>query len=104
MEVKSNDHIQSREEEGRSRSSDRRDLFDVLENYLQSHDISLNVPFAEARLTVSSRNLPNNDELDLKLRFNDSDETDVVEGKGKKGNLFKKGAFLSNYPHIYTVI
>lgn len=42
---------------------------------------------ADAKVTISSRNL-NNDELSLNVKFTDDG---VVEGKGKKGNFFKKG-------------
>ena len=42
---------------------------------------------ADAKVTVSSRNL-NNDELSVNVKFAGEG---VVEGKGKKGNIFKKG-------------
>lgn len=42
---------------------------------------------ADAKVTVSSRNLAN-DELSLNVKFSGDG---VVEGKGKKGSLFKKG-------------
>lgn len=51
----------------------------------------MEVPVADAKVTISSRNL-NNDELNLKVKFADDDA--VVEGKGKKGNIFKKGVFI----------
>ncbi|XP_075144501.1 DUF1676 domain-containing protein Osi19 isoform X2 [Haematobia irritans] len=81
VEVKSNGY-QSPSVEGRSSGN----FFDVVESYLQGHDVTMDLPMAETKVTVSSRNLAN-DELNLNIKFSSDD---VFEGKGKKGGLFKK--------------
>ncbi|XP_013100093.2 uncharacterized protein LOC106082249 isoform X1 [Stomoxys calcitrans] len=82
VEVKSNGY-QSPASEARSTGN----FFDVVEKYLQGHDVTMDLPMADAKVTVSSRNLAN-DELNLNVKFAGDG---VVEGKGKKGGLFKKG-------------
>lgn len=52
---------------------------------------------ADAKVTVSSRNL-DNDELSLNVKFAGEG---VVEGKGKKGNFFKKGVL---HAKIYLAV
>ncbi|XP_037940803.1 uncharacterized protein LOC119685955 [Teleopsis dalmanni] len=84
VEVKSNGFKASTESKARS-SSDN--FFDAIENYIQGHDVTMDLPIADAKVTVSSRSL-DNDELSLNVKFANND---VVEGKGKKGNIFKKG-------------
>lgn len=56
---------------GRSQS----DILDNLNEYVSSHDVSMNLPVANARVTISSRNL-RNDELDLKVKFNQDGSAD----------------------------
>lgn len=89
VEVRANGYHSAAESNARSHGSG--DLFDAIENYIQGHDAVVDLPVAgaSAKVTVSSRNL-NNNELSLNLRFAD-DAADAVEGKGKKGSLFKKG-------------
>ncbi|XP_061394973.1 uncharacterized protein LOC133330553 [Musca vetustissima] len=67
--------------EGRSAGS----FFDSVESYLKGHDVTMDLPMADAKVTVSSRNLAD-DELSLKVKFNGDG---VVEGKGKKHRLRK---------------
>ncbi|XP_004536861.1 uncharacterized protein LOC101449483 isoform X1 [Ceratitis capitata] len=69
-------------------AEEERDLFDAVGDYLQGHDITMDLPLGDAKVTVSSRNLAN-DELSLNVKLAGDDG--VVEGKGKKGNFFKKG-------------
>ncbi|KAL9893185.1 DUF1676 domain-containing protein Osi19 isoform 1-T1 [Glossina fuscipes fuscipes] len=82
--VQSNGYSTSAE----SSRSEKNDFFDIVEQYLQGHDITMDLPLAEAKVTVSSRNLAQ-DELNFTVNF--AGDSDVVEGKGKKGNFFKKG-------------
>lgn len=59
---------------------------DVLENltgYLTRNDISIPVPVADAKLTISSRNLQN-DELDFKIKFNEATGVESRKSKLKK--------------------
>lgn len=58
----------------------------------------MDLPLGDAKVTVSSRNLAN-DELSLNVKLAGDDG--VVEGKGKKGNFFKKGVCL--YLHAFFV-
>lgn len=78
---------------GESSRSEKNDFFDIVEQYLQGHDITMDLPLAEAKVTVSSRNLAQ-DELNFTVNF--AGDSDVVEGKGKKGNFFKKGVLPSS--------
>ncbi|XP_023302152.1 uncharacterized protein LOC111684248 isoform X2 [Lucilia cuprina] len=82
VEVKSNGYQAPTSVEGRSSSGD---FFDAIENYIQGHDVTMDLPMADAKVTVSSRNL-NNDELSLNVKFAGEG---VVEGKGKKHRLRK---------------
>ncbi|XP_073820283.1 DUF1676 domain-containing protein Osi19 isoform X2 [Musca autumnalis] len=68
--------------EGRSSSNS---FVDAVENYLKGHDVTMDLPMADAKVTVSSRNLAD-DELSLKVKFSGDG---VVEGKGKKHRLRK---------------
>uniref|UniRef100_A0A1B0FLD1 Uncharacterized protein n=1 Tax=Glossina morsitans morsitans TaxID=37546 RepID=A0A1B0FLD1_GLOMM len=69
-----------------SSRSEKNDFFDIVEQYLQGHDITMDLPLAEAKVTVSSRNLAQ-DELNFTVNF--AGDSDVVEGKGKKKRLRK---------------
>lgn len=42
----------------------------TIEQYIASHDVIFNVPVADAKITVSPRNI-NEDELSLKIKFAD---------------------------------
>lgn len=69
VEVQSNGY--SNPNTGRSSG----DFLDSIENYIQGHDVSVQLPLVDAKLTMSPRNL-NNDELNLSVKF-----ADEVEGK-----------------------
>lgn len=56
--------------EGRS----ERDIFSKVEDYLQSHDVSVNIPAAGAKVTVS----PSEEEFNVKVNFASSGRS--VEG------------------------
>lgn len=51
---------------GRSAS----DVVDVLSQFIQRNDVSLKLPMADSKVTISSRNL-DNDEIDFKIKFAD---------------------------------
>ncbi|SPP80190.1 uncharacterized protein LOC117583076 isoform X2 [Drosophila guanche] len=87
LEVRSNGQKASPVHDARARASSSVDGFvDALENYIQGHDVSMNLPMADAKITVSARNLAN-DELSLSLQLN-GDEEDG-EARGKKHRLRK---------------
>ncbi|KAL5284827.1 Osi19 family protein [Megaselia abdita] len=54
------------------------DFLDSIQSYIQGHDVSVQLPLVDAKLTMSPRNL-DNDELNLSVKF-DKD----VEGKSRK--------------------
>lgn len=56
-----------RSEEGRSTS----DILDALSHYIQRNDVSMDLPVADTKVTISSRNLQN-DEIDFKVKFNNA--------------------------------
>lgn len=85
MDVHSNGQQVAPVSEARANSADG--FLDFVENYMRGHDVSLNLPGADAKITVSARNLAN-DELSLNLQLNDASD---IEARGKKGNIFKKG-------------
>ncbi|XP_023163732.1 uncharacterized protein LOC111594600 [Drosophila hydei] len=87
LEVRTNGQKVAPISEARASTSDG--FLDAIENYMSGHDVSLNLPLADAKITVSARNLAN-DELSLNLQLNNDDATDI-EARGKKGNIFKKG-------------
>ncbi|TMW47679.1 hypothetical protein DOY81_007247 [Sarcophaga bullata] len=84
VEVKSNGYQAPKAVES-GRTSSGIDFFDAIENYIQGHDVTMDLPMADAKVTVSSRNL-NNDELSVNVKFAGEG---VVEGKGKKHRLRK---------------
>lgn len=51
--------------EGRSTA----DILDALTHYIQRNDVSVDMPVGESKVTISSRNLQN-DEIDFKVKFN----------------------------------
>lgn len=57
------------------------DVLDNLTAYLSRNDISIPVPVADAKVTISSRNLQS-DELDFKIKFNEA--TGVSESRKSK--------------------
>lgn len=69
-------HQQQRIGEARSTSSD---ILDALSNYVQRNDVSLDLPVADSKLTISARNLQD-DEVDFKVKFNDG----AVESRKSK--------------------
>lgn len=88
MDVHSNGQQMAPVSEARANSADG--FLDFVENYMRGHDVSLNLPGADAKITVSARNLAN-DELSLNLQLNDASDASDIEARGKKGNIFKKG-------------
>ncbi|XP_039955561.1 uncharacterized protein LOC120771561 [Bactrocera tryoni] len=88
VEVRSNGYQPAAVDANSARSNDEeRDIVDAVGDYLQGHDVTMDLPLGDAKVTVSSRNLAN-DELSLNVKLAGDG---VVEGKGKKGNFFKKG-------------
>ncbi|EDW14713.1 uncharacterized protein LOC6573161 isoform X1 [Drosophila mojavensis] len=87
LEVHTNGQKVAPVSEARASTSDG--FLDAIENYMSGHDVSLNLPLADAKITVSARNLAN-DELSLNLQLNNDNASDI-EARGKKGNIFKKG-------------
>lgn len=72
-------------------------ILDTVESYLKSHDVTFKVPVADAKVTISPRNI-NDNELNLKIKFNE--ESGPVEGK----YFFKilKYIFLINILIFYS--
>ncbi|KAH8343863.1 hypothetical protein KR084_000563 [Drosophila pseudotakahashii] len=90
LEVRSNGQKTKPISEARASSADG--FMDAVENYILGHDVSMDLPLADAKVTVSARNLVNNQlSLNLQLNGDDGDEGTDVEARGKKGNIFKKG-------------
>ncbi|XP_017967100.1 uncharacterized protein LOC108658932 isoform X2 [Drosophila navojoa] len=85
LEVHTNGQKVAPVSEARASTSDG--FLDAIENYMSGHDVSLNLPLADAKITVSARNLAN-DELSLNLRLNNDDASDI-EARGKKHRLRK---------------
>lgn len=100
MEVRSNGYQPATTDANSARSNDEeRDLVDAVGDYLQEHDVTIDLPLGDAKVTVSSRNLAN-DELSLNVKLAGDD---VVEGKGKKSNFFKKGVCLYLHAFLSTL-
>ncbi|XP_045780812.1 uncharacterized protein LOC123877906 [Maniola jurtina] len=70
--------------EATGRSSD--DFMDTIESYIQSHDVTFQMPIADTKITVSPRNL-DNDELSLNIKFNKEGARSV--GEARKAKLKK---------------
>ncbi|XP_011197365.2 uncharacterized protein LOC105221920 isoform X2 [Bactrocera dorsalis] len=86
VEVRSNGYQPTAADANSARSNDEeRDLVDAVGDYLQGHDVTMDLPLGDAKVTVSSRNLAN-DELSLNVKLAGDG---VVEGKGKKHRLRK---------------
>nr|XP_021186568.2 uncharacterized protein LOC110373584 isoform X1 [Helicoverpa armigera] len=62
------------------------DFFDSIENFIQSHDVTFKLPIADTQITVSPRNL-DNDELSLNVKFNKEGARSV--GEARKAKLKK---------------
>jgi hypothetical protein len=57
-------------------------VFEKVSDYVQSHDVTLNLPAADAKVTISPKEL-NDGEFNIKVKFSD------VESRGKKHKLRK---------------
>ncbi|XP_017130616.1 uncharacterized protein LOC108148216 isoform X2 [Drosophila elegans] len=91
LEVRSNGQKSTPISEARASSADG--FVDAIENYIRGHDVSMDLPLADAKVTVSARNLASN-QLSLNLQLNgddgdDGDEGTDVEARGKKHRLRK---------------
>ncbi|CAH0401665.1 unnamed protein product [Chilo suppressalis] len=62
------------------------DFFDNIESFIQSHDVSFQMPIADTKITVSPRNL-DNDEISLNIKFNKDGARSV--GEARKAKLKK---------------
>ncbi|KPU80430.1 uncharacterized protein Dana_GF16392, isoform B [Drosophila ananassae] len=88
LEVRSNGQKTPAISEARASSADG--FIDAIENYIRGHDVSMNLPLADAKVTVSARNLANNQlSLNLQLNGDESDDATDVEARGKKNRLRK---------------
>lgn len=56
-------------------------LDENVEDYLKSHDVTVKLPIVGSTVTIGARNL-DADELDLKLKFSDSEE-EITESRHK---------------------
>lgn len=54
--------------ENTARSADEETVVESIEKYVESHDVTVNVPVAGAQITLSPKNI-NDDELSLKIKF-----------------------------------
>ncbi|XP_017102808.2 uncharacterized protein Osi19 isoform X2 [Drosophila bipectinata] len=88
LEVRPNGQKTPAVSEARASSADG--FIDAIENYIRGHDVSMNLPLADAKVTVSARNLANNQlSLNLQLNGDESDDATDVEARGKKHRLRK---------------
>ncbi|XP_050684906.1 uncharacterized protein LOC126979575 isoform X1 [Leptidea sinapis] len=62
------------------------DFLDTIESYIQSHDVTFQMPIADTKITVSPRNI-DNDELSLNIKFNKEGARAV--GEARKAKLKK---------------
>ncbi|XP_058059622.1 uncharacterized protein LOC131210398 [Anopheles bellator] len=62
-------------------------VLDQVENYLRSHDVTFKMPIADAKVTVSQRNLQN-DEMNVTFQFPSADSGRGV-GEARKSKLKK---------------
>ncbi|KAL4708496.1 hypothetical protein ACJJTC_014104 [Scirpophaga incertulas] len=62
------------------------DFFDNVESFIQSHDVTFQMPIADTKVTVSPRNL-DNDEISLNIKFNKEGARSV--GEARKAKLKK---------------
>ncbi|XP_016970321.1 uncharacterized protein LOC108038114 isoform X2 [Drosophila rhopaloa] len=88
LEVRSNGQKTTPISEARASSADG--FVDAIENYIRGHDVSMDLPLADAKVTVSARNLASNQlSLNLQLNGDEGDEGTDVEARGKKHRLRK---------------
>ncbi|KMZ01815.1 uncharacterized protein LOC6726951 isoform X2 [Drosophila simulans] len=88
LEVRTNGVKTTPINEARASSADG--FLDAIENYIRGHDVSMDLPLADAKVTVSARNLVNNQlSLNLQLNGDEGDEGTDVEARGKKHRLRK---------------
>ncbi|XP_039493275.1 uncharacterized protein LOC120452885 isoform X2 [Drosophila santomea] len=88
LEVRSNGEKTKPINEARASSADG--FLDAIENYIRGHDVSMDLPLADAKVTVSARNLVNNQlSLNLQLNGDEGDEGTDIEARGKKHRLRK---------------
>ncbi|XP_063389372.1 uncharacterized protein LOC134675142 isoform X1 [Cydia fagiglandana] len=62
------------------------DFFDNIENFIQSHDVTFQLPIADTKITVSPRNL-DQDEMSVNIKFNKEGARSV--GEARKAKLKK---------------
>ena len=74
VEVRKNDFV-ANADSARSESG----IMESIEQYIESHDVTFNVPTVDAKVTVSPRNI-NDDELSLKIKFANTKGRSSVEG------------------------
>lgn len=59
-----------------------KDVFEKVSDYVQSHDVTVNLPAADAKVTISPKDLSEG-EFNVNVKYND------VESRGKKHKLRK---------------
>lgn len=64
-----------------------KDVFEKVADYVQSHDITVNLPVADAKVTISPKAL-NEGEFNVNVKFADSG-AQGVESRGRKSKLKK---------------
>lgn len=62
-------------------------IFETIENYVQSHDVTFGFPIAGAKVTVSPRNI-NDEELNLKIKFTNEGRSVAEARKSKLKKIF----------------
>lgn len=78
IEVRQNGYTPSAYEQ----RSDK-DVFEKISDYVQSHDVTVNLPAADAKVTISPKSL-NNGEFNVNVKY-----TNDVESRGRKHKLKK---------------
>lgn len=76
VEVRKNGFVAA---DNQARSAEGETVVDSIEKYVESHDVTLNVPVAGAQITISPKNI-NDDEMSLKIKFAPGGRS-VGEGK-----------------------
>lgn len=79
IEVRSNSYAQINEQRS------EQGVLEKVENYVQSHDLTMNLPIAGAKITLSPRNL-NQEELNFKIQFSNGARS---VGEARKSKLKK---------------
>lgn len=62
-------------------------ILETVENYVQSHDVTFGFPIAGAKVTVSPRNI-NDEELNLKIKFTNEGRSVAEARKSKLKKIF----------------